>query len=325
MTIALVTGDAPLRDLAPAWQRLWSRTPAAAPFQSPAWMLSWWSYFGTGQPVVAVASAGERLQGLLGCYLLGSKLLPIGAGITDYQDMLLADDAAPGTAAALLAAVLTEARRRGAENFDLTDLPPEAALRSATMPSGWRDSITESDCCPVLVVLPHYTAALPSGRLRDIRQARHRAARAGGYEIELVGTGRLEEALDALEHLHTSRWRSLGESGVLADPLVQAFHRRAAPLLQEAGALRLSILRIAGVVAACCYALLAPGRMFLYLSGFDPRFAFESPGTILLGHVIADAIAEGRREIHFLRGDERYKFAWGGSARMNVTRSVFPP
>ena len=34
--------------------------------------------------------------------------------------------------------------------------------------------------------------------------------------------------------------------------------------------------------------------------------------------MIDAALAEGRREIHFLRGDEAYKYAWGARDRMNA-------
>ncbi len=46
----------------------------------------------------------------------------------------------------------------------------------------------------------------------------------------------------------------------------------------------------------------------------------ESPGTILLGAMIEEAAAEGVAELHFLRGAEAYKYAWGATDRHNATR-----
>ena len=68
--------------------------------------------------------------------------------------------------------------------------------------------------------------------------------------------------------------------------------------------------------------LAPPHRLMLYLSGFDEDFATVSPGTLLLGHLIEDAIRDGTREIHFLRGGETYKYAWGGADRRNVNRRL---
>ena len=112
---------------------------------------------------------------------------------------------------------------------------------------------------------------------------------------------------------------------MLADPRVLALHRDAAPGLLAAGALRLQVLRLGGVPAAAHYALLGGGgRVLLYLSGFDAARARESPGAILLGELIAWALAEGWRELHFLRGDEDYKYAWGATDRFNAARRLLP-
>ena len=74
-------------------------------------------------------------------------------------------------------------------------------------------------------------------------------------------------------------------------------------------------------MAAAVHALLGSDRILFYLSGFDPAFRFESPGTILLGAMLEQAIAEGRREANFLRGAEAYKYAWGARDRFNAGRS----
>jgi CelD/BcsL family acetyltransferase involved in cellulose biosynthesis len=313
--VEVVTDDCALGGLAPAWQALWRRS-GADPFRSAAWMLAWWRYFGTGHPVVAVAREGGDTVGLLACYLLdepaGRRLLPMGAGITDYQDALGAGGPA------LLAAVLETARQAGAAACDFTDLPPGAVLRTLPVPAGWRDRLDETDACPVLG-----SPAVPPGRQRDRRQALHRAERLGGCAIEVAEADTLGPALETLFRLHAARWRACGGTGVLADPRVLAFHRLAAPALLAEGALRLAVLRIAGTPAAACHALLAPGHIFFYLGGFDPAFSYESPGTILLGHLIEQALAEGRG-VHFLRGAEPYKYAWGGVERMNATRTLTP-
>ncbi len=112
---------------------------------------------------------------------------------------------------------------------------------------------------------------------------------------------------------------------MLADPRVRAFHHDAMPGLLASGALRLQALRIGGQLAAVFYLLLGADRVFAYLGGFDPAFAYESPGTLLFAAAIEDAIREGRREFHFLRGEEAYKYAWGATDRPNMTLRLTPP
>jgi CelD/BcsL family acetyltransferase involved in cellulose biosynthesis len=337
--MTLIETDAALAALRPEWEALWRRAQAIpggpTPFQSPAWLLPWWGAFGTGMPRVAIQRGGNgELLGLLPLYLLDEdgtrKLLPMGVGITDYADALLHPEAPPDTASALLSTALQSATRDGAEVCDLPDLPPGAALRNAVPPTGWREEGWAGEPCPVLT-LPDTVEALrgpiPANTLRKLRMSRHRADRAGGWSATVAGPDDILPAWHALVAMHRARWTRRGEEGgVLADPRVLAFHEAALPQLQAAGALRLHVLRLGDEIAAVYHSLVAgPDRLLFYLSGFDEARAFESPGTILLGHAIDIAVAEGRREIHFLRGGEAYKYAWGGVDRVNAGRRLLPP
>jgi CelD/BcsL family acetyltransferase involved in cellulose biosynthesis len=160
---------------------------------------------------------------------------------------------------------------------------------------------------------------------RDIRQARHRADRAGGWSIETASADTFRSVFSMLVSLHTARWTGRGEAGALADPRVITFHHAAGPRMIEHGLLRLQALRLDDGIAAVIYALFSAGRILFYLSGFDPSHAFESPGTILLAHMIEHAAREGRREADFLRGSERYKYAWGCIRRPNTGLSLTRP
>jgi len=323
--IELVTTDAALLALRPRWAELWRSRPDASPFQSPEWLLGWWRQFGTGQPLLASLRGDGGLLGVLPLYVLeeapARKLLPIGVGITDYFDALLTPDAPDDAAGSLLRAALAEASRRHVTECSLPDLPPGASLLQESS-GGWASHLQDSDPCPVLTLPP----AIPPGKRRDIRQAQHRAARAGGWTTEIATAASATALLEALIGLHTARWQGSGEAGVLADRRVLAFHRETVAALVAAGMARLQVLRFGHRVAAAYYALLDGGqRILFYLSGFDAAHARESPGTLLLAQMIEDAVAEGRHELHFLRGAEAYKYAWGGVDRMNAVRRLLPP
>ncbi|RUX44983.1 GNAT family N-acetyltransferase, partial [Mesorhizobium sp. M7A.F.Ca.CA.002.09.1.1] len=59
---------------------------------------------------------------------------------------------------------------------------------------------------------------------------------------------------------------------------------------------------------------------YAYLGGFDPAYAEESPGAILIGHAIVESIREDAREFDFLRGQEAYKYGWGAADRWTMRR-----
>ncbi len=327
LTVTCVTTDAGLHGLAGEWSDLWRRVPGAGPFQSHPWLSAWWSQFGTGRPALGVLQGGGRLLGLLPAYVLteagDARLLPIGAGISDCLDALIAPDAPPDAAARLLEAVL---RGAGVDRCDLIELPPGSPLRRATAPAGWQASLHATSPCPVLL-LPQTVDGLrqtmQATAHRKLRMNRHRAARAGGAVMHTADASNLTEHLADLFRLHEARWTGRGEpGGVLADPRVRAALTLAAPGLLELGVLRLAALRIGGELAAACMAFAAGQDLLFYMSGFAAEHASCSPGSLLLGEMAEAAIQEGRRALHFLRGDEGYKYAWGAADRHNATLSL---
>lgn len=193
------------------------------------------------------------------------------------------------------------------------DVPPSSALPNVVMPEGWRAEWSGGNPCPVLGL-----ADIPSGIRRKLRMNRNRADRVGGWAVDPAGPG----GFDTLVALHQARWTAAAEPGVLADPAVLRCLRLALPALQEAGLLRLQVLYVTGAPAAAILALLAPGRIFFYTSGYDVAQSFVSPGTILLGAMLEEAQAEGRTEAHFLRGQEAYKYAWGAVDQANRNGSI---
>ncbi len=313
MTVAVLDETAAVERLTEEWAALWARCPGATPFAHPAWLLPWWAAFGTGAPRVATWRIDGLLAGVLPAYVLpadvlgdagGPKLLPIGAGTSDYLDALGAG------LGPMLTALLQRCGAEGIARFDWMDLPPNAVLLAAAAPDGWRAEWAGAEACPVLT-LPD----IPAGIRRKLRMSRHRAERDGGWSVETAGPA----GLDRLIALHQARWQAEGEPGVLADPAVLRCLRLALPALEAAGLLRLQLLRVGGTVAAAVLALLAPGRIFFYLSGYDAARHFVSPGTLLVGAMLEQAVAEGRTEAHFLRGRESYKYAWGAVDRVNAS------
>lgn len=318
---AVVTDEAGLRALAPDWWGLWRRCPAATPFQSPAWLLPWWRAFHPGALRVATVRAGGVLVGLAPLYLedgpSGRRLLPVGISLSDHLDCLL-DPAHPGAGAALADACAGEA-------VHWEDLAPGACALALPIPRGFRARVDIQSACPVLA-LPEgadLAGALPPRKLRKLRMARHRGARRAA-RIETATPDTAPALMDHLVRLHGERWTGRGEPGVLADATVRAFHASAWPGLIEGGLLRLHALHLDDRVAGVHYGFAHGARAYAYLGGFDPAFSFESPGTLLMGHAIEEALGRGAREFHFLRGREAYKYEWGAVDRWNSRRVVEP-
>jgi CelD/BcsL family acetyltransferase involved in cellulose biosynthesis len=162
---------------------------------------------------------------------------------------------------------------------------------------------------------------------RKLRKARYRAARRGGAQFIRADEGAAQHTFDCLVDLHTARWRARDQTGVLAGEQVRQFHAGVIALLCPKAITRLYELRIADQTAAIYYGFYDSGRAYAYIAGFDTRFAHESPGSLLLAHVIAESLSDGAREFHFLRGSETYKYAWGAHDCRNRRRQFLrtPP
>jgi CelD/BcsL family acetyltransferase involved in cellulose biosynthesis len=329
LTCEIIGGPAAFAALEPEWWALWRRCPSATPFQSPAWLLPWWDVFAPGELCVTAIRGSERLVALAPFYIeagpLGRRVLPIGISISDYHDILIDAEYADSAFLALGAGI---AQCGGADAWEFPELPPDAQALRLAVPSGYEENTEPCSACPVLFLpetIEQLPQVVPARKRRALRMARNRADRCGSVEItEACDAGAALAGFDVLAALHRARWESRRDSGVLADPRVQQFHRAAIPRLLEAGLLRIYVLRVAGHAAAAYYGFLSGERAYGYLMGFDPAYEFESPGAILLGHVIAEAVRQKAREFHFLRGREPYKYAWGAIDRWNQRR-VFRP
>jgi CelD/BcsL family acetyltransferase involved in cellulose biosynthesis len=307
--------------LVPEWRVLWQKVPDVTPFQSPEWLSSWWDCFGNGAPSVLTARDDGQLVAALPLYQFDEsgcrKLLPIGISLSDYLDALV-DSNHAGAAGALLASL---ADLPGWEECYIPDLPPRAALLAARSPARLIAHRSAGETCPVLA-LPDTVAELrmvvPRKTLRDLRQARRRAAAVGRVAALQADASNVAGFMQDFFRLHEGRWQPIAGHGVCADPVVRDFHLTAAQRMLEAGMLRLYLLRVGNSTAAAYYGFTAKRTAYAYLSGFDPQFAELSPGTQIVAHAIEEAVREGAHEFHFLRGGEPYKYAWGAVDRPNT-------
>lgn len=306
MQVDLLSDAAPLEE---EWWDLWKRDPDATPFQSPAWLLPWRRHFSHGESAILTLRESGRLTAFVPLFEHERRLLPWGAGTTDWLDGVFDP--------ALEAAALSRAVAELPLPIDFFQLRSNSPLMRMPAPEGWSESIGPAECCAVLA-LPTRTSGKMAQKLRYYCR---RAERAG---IGTAERGRSSD-FDALADLHTRRWHERGEEGVLADPHLLAHQREALPALEAAGLLRLYLLRINAETVAALLVLGAKRRSFYYIGGFDPQHSALGLGTILVGHAVGEAEREGHRSFDFLRGREPYKYHWGAHDEPTHARRLAPP
>lgn len=298
----------------PEWSSLWDCCPHATPFQRPEWLFTWMEIFQPEDACIVLIRHEGVLVGFAPFLIFQhgrDRVLGLmGGGISDYLDILISPQLQQEVLEKLWDRVNEEGIWSSASLSDLSHLSP--LLR-------WQPSNSSAvvhDVCPLLQ-LPSspdgLRSVVPGEQLRNLRNARARLDRAGGGTVETCNPATLEGNLEAIFRLHDARWSQTGQHGVLCDARVQDFHRKAAARLLCAGMLGLYSLRHQGRIIATLYALYAREKVYCYLQGFDPEFSFFSPGTLILGAALEDAIRLKKSSADFLRGAESYKYKWGAT------------
>lgn len=307
----LLRGLSAVEALRPEWAALWARCDAT-PFQHPAWLLPWARTHAQDRVAAVTLRDGRALAGVLPLFTWDGAVHLAGAGPSDYASDLFAEGADAGEA---LAAIVAFAEDEGLGRVEAPQLRSGSPLLEAVTPAGW-DSATEAgEVCPIAPL--RGTGGLdgvPAHWRRKLAYAHRKVDRAGAYAVETATAETLADLWSALEAAHAARWAARGEEGgVLSDGLLLRFLREAAAELLSAGVLRLHGLRLEGRIVAALLAMSDGRRVHGYMTGFDPALGNLGLGSILIGHTMTAAAAEGCTEMHFLRGQEPYKYTWGAA------------
>lgn len=247
----------------------------------------------------------------------------LGDGPSDYLDVLIEASHRPA-GVSLLSCWLTEQQALW-DVCEFESLRPGSALLEMPPPRPCRERTTPQAVCPALR-LPHSPEGLrqvvPGSMMSKLGYYRRRLDRMNEARYECANSATLPELFEEFAAVHRARWEGRGQAGALAGPALWAFHREAALGLMNTEALRLYLLRQGGRLLAGVYGFKHGSRFSFYLSGFAPEYASLSPGVVLLGYTLQQAIREGARVFDFLRGSEAYKYQWGARDQVVYRRTI---
>ncbi|HSQ61202.1 MAG TPA: GNAT family N-acetyltransferase [Acidobacteriota bacterium] len=347
LSVARVSDAGAFRDLEREWDALYERSPARSVFLRWGWLYAWWEAFGEGHQlrIYAARDAAGRLVGLAPlCRRVEPSPWPIRVLTflgtervsSDFMDVLVAPELEAEASSALWDAIARDAS--DVDWIRWCDILDSSVVARRIVPvareAGWPVEDRLAEYCP-FVTLPDSLETLLARRGKSLRDQYRRSAR----KLEAAGTtiavdtdaATLPEALDSLYRLHEERWRRKGREGNFRDGRVRRFHERVVRAFAPRGLLRLYRLRVADRTFAVLYALDDRGVLSYYQAGFDPAPPDSSmkphdysPGTVLIGTAMEDAIRRGRTEFDFLRGHEPAKFRWTDDYRVTRTMTVIP-
>jgi CelD/BcsL family acetyltransferase involved in cellulose biosynthesis len=320
------------------WNALLSRSAADYPFLRWEYQRAWWKFRGGGEVPAADLWIGvwRRDGGLRGIAPLlrtrenGTQILRLigSREISDYLDIIAAPEDLDGFGEGLLAALAN--RPADWDVLDLHNLHAASrtaeVLAAAAQRRGWRWERQPLEICPAVRLPPtweEYLDSLDKKQRHEIRRKLRRAeaeSEQGSVALRVAGTGERAAAMDDFLRLMAMDPR---KAAFLTPVMRDQFHALA-EAAETAGMLQLAFLEVGGKRAAGFFNFDYRDRIWVYNSGMDPAFAALSPGWVLLALLLQDAIRRGRTEFDFLRGNEGYKFLWGGEgepiARLTIRK-----
>ncbi|WP_405925541.1 GNAT family N-acetyltransferase [Streptomyces sp. NBC_00035] len=311
----LVTDEREFAELGPAWGRLYRSCAAATPFQSHAWLHSWWLSYGTPGRLrlVLVRDGGGELRAVAPLMRVRRPLpalVPLGGAISDYGDVLI-DDEHADRAAATLAEGLSAAARTAL--IDFREVRPGGAVeRIFECWRGPRSRVRDSLCLELPATsMDELVGRLPSSKAQRVR-AKLRKLTALGVEQRAVHHDEVDAALRRLLELHQLQWQGRKvTSEHLQERFAEHLVRSVGPMVRSGDAV-VTEFRLDDTVMAVDLTLLSRRLAGGYLYGAHPQLRERKAdvAVILLNACAQHTEAGERATLSLLRGDEPYKRHW---------------
>jgi CelD/BcsL family acetyltransferase involved in cellulose biosynthesis len=307
------------------WDELLKRSESYSFFQTPRWNALWWDHFGGDLELLLLLLRDRTgsLKGVAPFYLdrvEGGRIVAAfigGLECSDYLDFIIER----GSEKAFFEHLGEYLRQRSERpQLDLHFISEES--KTLTAQNVLFDSpnlyveLKKEEVCPVLNLPSSWEEFLKGLRQKDRHELRRKMKRAASKgHLKVVQTSNpsdLSKDVDAFIELH----RKSGEDkrNFMNQDVGGFFHSLAQSLLSE-GRLALYFLLIDNIPVASLFGIRYGDGIAIYNSGFDPEWGYLSPGIVLFGHVIKEAIDEGCLGFDFLRGNENYKYRLGATDR----------
>ncbi len=308
------------------WNALVEAGITDAPFLRHEMLSQWWKTLGGGEwkdaeLVLISASENGSLVGIAPLFKAEydgrPALLLVGSiEVSDYLDLIVRPEDLPRFLAGLNDFLVQSDKFKGLP-FDWYNLvessPTLAALKSESEKRGWAYHEEIYRPTPRIALngdFDAYLAGIEKKQRHEIRRKMRRAAESTlpikFYIVEDAST--LESELEAFFQLMA---QDLNKAGFLKP----AMREHMSAIIRSAfdqGYLWLAFLTVDGIKAAAALNFDYKNKLWGYNSGVGRDFMELSPGWVLLSHQIQWACEHGRYEFDFMRGDEEYKYRFGG-------------
>lgn len=311
---------------AESWNALVEQSIADTPFSRYEYLSEWWKTLGGGEwqsaeLVLVSASENDQLIGIAPLFIADydsqRALLLVGSiEISDYLDLIVREQDLPRFLSGLLDFLSSsfDGRWSALDWYNLPDSSPTlAALKTEAEKRGWthhQEIYRPTPRIPLNGSFEEYLSRIDKKQRHEIRRKMRRAAEADEnvrfYVVDKDSD--IEPELESFLHLmlqDPQKAEFLHE--VMRDQMSNSI--RAA---HAYGYLWLGFLEVDGQKVAASLNFDYKNKLWGYNSGVSRAHMELSPGWVLLANTIQWCCENGRYEFDFMRGDEEYKYRFGG-------------
>ena len=308
------------------WNMLVEQSIADTPFSRYEYLSEWWQTRGGGEwiagaeLVLVSARENDQLIGIAPLFIAEydgqQALLLVGSiEISDYLDLIVreADLSRFLTGLIDFLASGSAGHWSAIDWYNLPDISPTlAALKAYSEQRGWNYHEEIYRPTPRIALngsFEEYLSRIDKKQRHEIRRKMRRAEESGRVKFVVIDpSADIEPELESFFHLMV---QDPGKANFLHDVMRDQMSNsiRAA---HNYGYLWLGFLEVDGVRAAASLNFDYNNKLWGYNSGVSRDHMEFSPGWVLLGHTIQWCCENGRAEFDFMRGDEEYKYRFGG-------------
>jgi CelD/BcsL family acetyltransferase involved in cellulose biosynthesis len=320
------------------WNALLEQSASHVPFLRHEYIRTWWETLGGGEwehgelfIVLGYDDDGE-LAGIAPLFLTENldgepALMLIGSiEISDYLDLIVS----PSNLDAFVEALFDFLASPQAPAWRLLDLynlvestPTLAALQEEAARRDWMYTQTQIDHCPNIPLPGDWDSYLAGLDKKQRHEIRRKIRRAENHTVPMRWYIVNDEAsLDAEIDAFLALMAQDAEKSRFLTDVMRTQMRAAVHTAFQAGWLQLSFLEFGGEKAASYLNFDFDNHIWVYNSGLNDAFRKLSPGWVLLGYLIQQAIHQGRAAFDFMQGDEAYKYRFGAVDRFVVRVSI---
>jgi len=284
-------------------------------FVFPIWSQVWWQVFGAGAELyLRAVRQRDKIIGIAPLLVKEKTASIIGSvDVCDYLDFVVA----PGMKGDFFSVLLDDLRQNGIHHLGLRSLRPDSTVLTDLVEIARErnyDIRGQLEDVSLDLELPstfdEYLATLAAKQRHEVNRKLRRLWETGNVDYHIVEDSTVvHDAMDTFLRLFSE---SREDKATFMTAQMESFFRSLADTMAEAGLLRLGILELDTLPTAMVMCFDYNDCVYLYNSGYNPRYSALSIGLLSKVLCIKNSIQRGKKRFDFLKGGESYKYHLGG-------------